>query len=82
MIISDLEHLEAISELSSIVSGGCSIQYSLVEGVVSVISQGAPLQTTLNQDGSTTYTCQDGTSVSSLTVGSSLIVVTTTSVVT
>lgn len=77
MIISDLEHLDAISELSSIVSGGCSIEYRLIEGVVSVNSQGAPLQTTQNKDGTTTYVCQNATSVSNLTVGPSLVVVNT-----
>jgi len=81
MIISDLEHLEAISELSNIVGGSCSIQYNLVNGVPNVTSQGAPLQTTQNSDGSTTYTCQDATSLSSVTIGSSSVVVNASAVV-
>ncbi len=69
MIISDLEHLEAISELSNIVGGSCSIEYKLVNGVPDVTSKGAPLQKTQNSDGSTTYSCQDATSLSSVTIG-------------
>ena len=81
MIISDLEHLKAISELSSIVSGGCSVEYNLVNGVPTATSQGAPLKTTQNSNGSIIYSCQDATSTSSITIGPSSTVVTASVVV-
>lgn len=81
MIISDLEYLEAISEFSNIVGGSCSIEYNLVNGVPNVSSQGAPLQITQNSDGSTTYRCQDATSLSSVTTGQSGVVVNASAIV-